>query len=307
MGIIIIFTQLLALLLGRIRQPRVIAEVLGGVLLGPSVMGHIPHFTEHIFPSQSIPLLTLTANIGLVFFLFLVGVELDTRSIRHNARAAFTISAVGLVIPLGLGAAIAVPIYHNFVNDSVNKGDFILFVAVAIGITAFPVLCRILTELRLLDTPVGVTALAAGVGNDVVGWILLALAVALVNNASGLQALWVLLAAAGYVTFLLFPGRWAFRWLAKKTGSFENGRPTTFMMAFTFLLVFASAFFTDVIGIHPIFGASRYQHYLIYHSSRNISHQAASWLASSSHMKEASLSLSLRNWKILFRSFSFPW
>lgn len=244
------------MILGRIRQPRVIAEVIGGVILGPSVMGRIPHFTSTIFPTLSMPIFTLTANIGLVFFLFLVGLELDTTSIRRNARPALAISTVGLVIPLGLGAAIAVPLYDNFAAPSVDRGDFILFVSVAIGITAFPVLCRILTELRLLDTPVGVTALAAGVGNDVVGWILLALAVALVNSSSGLTALWVLLAAAGYVLLLLFPGRWAFAWLARKTGSFEHGRPTTLMMAITLLLVLISAFFTDIIGIHPIFGTS---------------------------------------------------
>ncbi|KAI5120691.1 hypothetical protein M0805_006979 [Coniferiporia weirii] len=253
-AVIVIFTQLLSLLLGRIRQPRVIAEVIGGVLLGPSVMGRIPHFTDSIFPKDSIPLLSLTANIGLVFFLFLVGLEIDTSSVRNNVRPATLISVAGLVLPLGLGAAIAVPLYHAFIEPTVNFGDFILFVAVAIGITAFPVLCRILTELHLLDTPVGVITLAAGVGNDVVGWILLALAVALVNSASGLTALWVLLAATGYVILLLFPGRWALHWLARKTGSLEGGQPSMLMMTVTLLLVLVSAFFTDIIGIHAIFG-----------------------------------------------------
>ena len=85
-GIIVIFTRLLSVPLGYLRQPRVIAEVIGGVLLGPSVFGHIPHFTDRIFPSNSIVLLTLTANIGLVFFLFLVGLEIDTRVIKRNAE-----------------------------------------------------------------------------------------------------------------------------------------------------------------------------------------------------------------------------
>ena len=134
------------------------------------------------------------------------------------------------------------------------KGYFLLFVAVAIGITAFPVLCRILTELRLLDTPVGVVVLSAGVGNDVVGWILLALTVALVNASSGLTALWVLLTGFGFVLFMLFPVKWAFRWLARRTGSLEGGQPSTFMMTITLLMVLVSAFFTDIIGIHAIFG-----------------------------------------------------
>ncbi|TDL29894.1 hypothetical protein BD410DRAFT_780399 [Rickenella mellea] len=253
-GIIIVFTQLLSLLLSRIRQPRVIAEVIGGVILGPTVMGRIPHFTQRIFPSQSIPLLTLTANIGLVFFLFLVGLEIDIRVMKRSARKSSLISVAGLVLPFGLGAAVAVPLYHNFINPTINYGYFILFVAVAIGITAFPVLCRILTELRLLDTTVGVVVLSAGVGNDVVGWILLALSVALVNASTGLTALWVLLTSAAYVIFLLFPVRWGFLWLARKTGSLENGQPTALVMTATLLLVLVSAFFTDIIGVHPIFG-----------------------------------------------------
>lgn len=124
----------------------------------------------------------------------------------------------------------------------------------AIGITAFPVLCRILAELKLLDTTVGVTVLSAGVGNDVVGWILLALTVALVNASSGLTALWVLLTSVGYVLFLLIPVKWAYIWIARRTGSLESGRPTTLMMTITLILVLASAFFTDVIGVHAIFG-----------------------------------------------------
>ena len=253
--IIMGMTQILALVFARIRQPRVIAEIIGGVILGPSVMGHIPHFRNAIFPMASIPLLTLTANIGLVLFLFLVGMEIDTKLLRRNVVTSASISVVGLVIPLGLGAALGVAVYHEFVEDnSVHFGYFLLFVAVAIGITAFPVLCRILTELKLLDTEVGLIVLSAGIGNDVVGWILLALAVALVNAASGLTALWVLLASAGYVIVLLYPGRWALYWLCKRTGSLEQGTPTPFVMTVILLIVFCSAFFTDIIGVHPIFG-----------------------------------------------------
>ncbi|KAF7316449.1 hypothetical protein MIND_00163900 [Mycena indigotica] len=252
--IIISMTQFLSLFLRRIRQPRVIAEVIGGVLLGPSVMGRIPNFSRRIFPPAGMPLLTLTATIGLVLFLFLVGLEIDVRIIRKNARAASFISIAGLAVPLGLGAALGVGVYREFTDPSVNFGYFLLFVAVAIGITAFPVLCRILTELQLLDTTVGTVTLAAGVGNDVVGWVLLALTVALVNASNGLTALYVLLASAGYVIFLLYPVRWAYMWLARRTGSLEQGSPTTSMMTVTLLMVFGSAFFTDIIGVHAIFG-----------------------------------------------------
>ncbi|KAJ3516410.1 hypothetical protein NLJ89_g1139 [Agrocybe chaxingu] len=252
--IIITVTHILSLGLSRLRQPRVIAEVIGGILLGPTVMGRIPHFRETIFPLESIPILTITSNIGLVLFLFLVALEIDTRLLKRNMFASASVSAAGLIFPLGLGAALGVGVYKQFIDDTINFGHFLLFVAVAIGITAFPVLCRILTELKLLDTEVGLVVLSAGIGNDVIGWVLLALTVALVNASSGLTALWVLLASTGYTIALLYPGRWAYRWLARRTGSLEQGCPTPFLMTVTILVVLASAFFTDIIGVHAIFG-----------------------------------------------------
>jgi len=219
-------------------------------------MGRIPNFSRTIFPQESFPLLVLTSNIGITLYLFLIGLEVDIRLMKRNGRPAAFVSILGLVVPLGLGAAIAVPLYHTFIPDTINFGYFILFVAVAVGITAFPVLCRILTELKLLDTVVGVIVLAAGVGNDVVGWILLALTVALVNASGGLTALYVLLVGIGYVIFMLWPVRLAFRFLLKKSGSLATGQPTTLVMTATLLMVFISAFLTDIIGIHPIFGES---------------------------------------------------
>lgn len=159
-----------------------------------------------------------------------------------------------MVLPFGLGAGLSKAIYDEFVNPSTVYTHFLLFVGVSFAITAFPVLARILTELKLLDTTVGVVVLSAGVGNDIVGWVLLALAVALVNASSGLTALWILLVAIGWTLFLLVPVRWAMHWLARKTGSIQNG-PSTLFMTVTVLLMFGSAFFTDIIGVHPIFGA----------------------------------------------------
>jgi len=237
--VIIGMTQLLALILGRIRQPRVIAEVIG--------------FTNTVFPNAFIPILTLTSDIGLILFLFLVGMEIDVRVMRRNAKASIAISVAGLVFPLGLGAALAAPLYNVFIDDSVNFGYFVLFVAVAVGITAFPVLCRILTELKLVDTTVGVVVLAAGVGNDIIGWVLLALTVALVNASKGITALWILLTAVAYVLFLTIPVRWGYRWLARRTSSLETGQPSLLMTTVTIIIVLISAFFTDIIGIHPIF------------------------------------------------------
>jgi Kef-type K+ transport system membrane component KefB len=138
-------TQLLSLGLKKIRQPRVIAEVIGGIFLGassslhaepqisiarfsgPSICGRIPHFSEHIFPEQSISYLSLVANIGLCLFLFLVGLEIDAAVIRKNARLSVTIAFAGMALPFGLGAALSVPIYHQFIDPSIKFTYFMLF------------------------------------------------------------------------------------------------------------------------------------------------------------------------------------
>jgi len=254
-GIIIITTQILSLGLRKLRQPRVIAEVLGGILLGPTAFGAIPGFSQHIFPSQSIPYLSLVANIGLCLFLFLVGLEIDVAIIRRNVRLSVSVAAAGITIPFGFGAALAIPLYHHFIDaEQVSYTHFMLFTGVAYSITAFPVLCRILTELKLLDTTFGIVVLSAGVGNDIIGWTLLALSVALVNAGSGLTALWILLICIGWTFFMLFIVRKVLFWVARSTRSIESG-PTIFFMTVTILILFGSAFFTDVIGVHAIFGA----------------------------------------------------
>jgi Kef-type K+ transport system membrane component KefB len=256
--VIILFCRLLHWPLSKIRQPRVIAEVIGGVLLGPSVMGRIPGFTATIFPAAAQPNLALVANIGLVLFLFIVGLEVDLRYLASNWKIALSVGLAGMALPFGLGCGIAYGLYNQFSDEDgtepVAFGTFMLFVGVAMAITAFPVLCRILTELKLLSTSVGVIVLSAGAGNDVTGWVLLALCVALVNSGSGISALYVLLTALGYTLFLFFAVKPAFTWVLRRTRTFENG-PSQGIIVLTLLIALASSFFTGVIGIHPIFGA----------------------------------------------------
>ncbi|KAM0319986.1 hypothetical protein ACHAO8_000579 [Botrytis cinerea] len=257
-GIIIIFCRLLHYPLSKLRQPRVIAEVIGGIILGPSVMMRIPGFQETIFPVASMPVLNMAANLGLILFLFLVGLEVNMRLFLGNWRVALSVGLAGMILPFGLGCAVAYGLYNEFRNDPgtvhISFPVYMLFVGTALAITAFPVLCRILTELNLLSTPVGVTVLAAGVGNDVTGWILLALCVALVNNGSGLAALWVLLVCVGWCLFLVYAVRPVFRYILRRNGSLENG-PSQGMVALTILIVLTSSWFTAIIGVHAIFGA----------------------------------------------------
>ncbi|KAI8675583.1 Na-H-Exchanger domain-containing protein [Fusarium keratoplasticum] len=256
--IIIVFCRLLHYPLSKFGQPRVIAEVIGGIVLGPSVMMRIPGFKENIFPTESMPVLTNVATLGLLLFLFLVGLEVDTRMFKTNWRVALSVGLASMIIPFGLGVAVAWGLFKEYGNEGHKEdmefGTFALFIGTALAITAFPVLCRILSELQLLSTSVGVTVLAAGIGNDVTGWVLLALSVALVNNANGLTALYVFLTAAAWVLFLVFAVRPAFLWVLRRTDSIQNG-PSQGITTLTLLLVLASSWFTAAIGVHAIFGA----------------------------------------------------
>ncbi|RDW57298.1 hypothetical protein BP5796_12748 [Coleophoma crateriformis] len=257
-SVILIVCRLLHFPLGYLRQPRVVGEVLGGILLGPSVIGRIPGFTDTIFPKASIPNLNNVANLGLILFLFIIGLEVDMRVFFSNWKMALSVAGAGMTLPFALGCAIAHGLYHQFSHEEgtipVAYGTFLLFIGVAMAITAFPVLCRILTELKLLSTPVGMITLAAGVGDDVVGWVLLALCVALVNASNGITALYIILTTIGFALFLLFAIRPAFMWVLRRTHSLQDG-PTQGVMVLTILLCLGSAFFTGAIGVHPIFGA----------------------------------------------------
>lgn len=220
-------------------------------------MMRIPGFQQAIFPSAATPGLTLVANIGLILFLFLVGLEVNVGIFLHNWRVSAAVGFAGMVLPFGLGCAIAWGLYHAFRDDPnivmISFPVYALFIGTAMSITSLTVLVRILYDLKLITTPVGIAVLGAGVGNDVTGWILLALCVALVNNGSGIVALYVLLTAIAWVIFLVYAVRPCFIWMLRRTGSLHNG-PTQSMVAVTLILVLTSAWFTGVIGIHPIFG-----------------------------------------------------
>lgn len=138
-SIILILCRLLQWPLSKLRQPKVIAEVIGGIVLGPSIMGRIPGFTKAIFPTEAMPNLALVANIGLVLFLFLVGLEVDLRFLFSNWKVALSVSALGMILPFGLGVGIAYGLYNQF-NDEPNIapisfGIFALFIGIAMAIT----------------------------------------------------------------------------------------------------------------------------------------------------------------------------
>ncbi|KAJ6992427.1 hypothetical protein NC653_015727 [Populus alba x Populus x berolinensis] len=256
--LILVVSRLLALLLKPLRQPKVIAEIAGGILLGPSAIGRNKEYFNWIFPKWSTPILESVASVGLLFFLFLVGLELDLSSIRRSGKRALGIAVAGISLPFVCGVAVAFVLRKTIEGeDQVGYTQFLVFIGVALSITAFPVLSRILAELKLLTTQVGETAMAAAAFNDVTAWILLALAVALVGNGehkSPLISIWVLISGGAFVAIMLTVIRPAMKWIARRCSSKTNVVDEAYI-CFTLTGVLVSGFITDLIGIHSIFGA----------------------------------------------------
>lgn len=231
-------------------QPAVIGEMVAGIALGPSLLGMVsPAAQAFLFPASSMDFLKLLSQLGVILFMFVVGMELNVRHLRQKADAAVLVSHASIVVPFFLGITFSLLIYPSMAPANISFSAFALFMGVAMSITAFPVLARIVEERGLDKTYLGSTVIACAAVDDVTAWCVLAVVVAVVKaDGLGGAALTILLSALfiGAMLFLLKP--WAERLLG---GRVMSGAASSWVLAFVFL----SALFTEVIGIHALFGA----------------------------------------------------
>lgn len=253
--VIISVSRLVGWLFRKIHQPQVVGEMAAGILLGPSLFGAAaPGAFEFLFPSDSLGFINALSQLGLIVFMFLIGLELDLKVLRGRSSTALVTSPASIILPFGLGILLATLLYPRFGSADVSFLVFALFIGTAMSITAFPVLARILSERKLLRTELGAVAIACAAINDASGWLILAFVLLLARAGESSLPLWgVALGLALYVGIMLFPLRRVMRRVGE---TFERrGEITQDILVLILLFGLASAWMTESLGIHALFGA----------------------------------------------------
>ncbi len=252
--IIIGASRLIGLGFRYLKQPLVIGEIFAGIMLGPSLLGLIsPQASAWLFPAAAIPFLSVLAQVGLIFFMFLIGLELNPKYLKGNGNVALLVSHFSIVVPFSLGSLLSVFLYPLVSSDGVSFTAFTLFMGSAMSITAFPVLARIITEKGLQNTVIGNLALTCAAVDDVTAWCLLAVAIAVASTNSMVAAIPTIFWTALYIGFMLTLGK---KFLGRLDSHYNRTkRLSQSLLALIYMGVLASALITELIGIHLIFGA----------------------------------------------------
>jgi Kef-type K+ transport system membrane component KefB len=251
---VLLATHAMGWLFQRNRQPRVVGEMTAGIVLGPSLLGRFfPGAFGVIFPASSLAPLTVLSQVGLLLFLFVVGLEVDLKRILRQGPAVILISNVSVLLPLVLGVTLARALYPQFAGERVPFLPFALFMGTAMSVTAFPVLARILKEQRLLGTGLGTVAISCAAIDDISAWLLLAILTAMVRSGQsrrhwGMTLLWLAL----FVVAMLLPVRRAAAFL--ESWYRKSGASVEFISALILFMLIAS-WTTERLGVHALFGA----------------------------------------------------
>ena len=252
--VIIGFARFFGFLFRKIGQPAVIGEIVAGIVLGPSIIGaFFPEVNHFLFPATSLGSLNFISQIGLILFMFIIGMELDLKAIGKQAYGAVIISHASIIIPYTLGMGLAYFLYNQYAPDGISFLSFALFMGIAMSITAFPVLARILQEKGLTRSRLGAMALTCAAADDLTAWCILAAVIALVKSGSSLSVLYTIGFSIAYVLLMLK----VLHPMLEKLGHIYTSRKKmqTPIIALLFMILIVSAYITSIIGIHALFGA----------------------------------------------------
>lgn len=237
-----------------LKQPPVIGEITAGLMLGPSLLGRLaPNAQAFLLPPDAVPFIQILAQLGVILFMFLVGLELDLSLLRRQARSTLIISQASIALPFALGAGLGILLHTRYAPPGVSYPIFMLFLGVSLSITAFPVLARILTDQGVHRTSLGVTALACAAVDDATAWVLLAVASGLAA-AQDTGLMWLVMGFAIYLGLMILIIKPLLAAWAQRRNN-ENSPLTASSLSIVFVGLLVSAFMTEKLGIHALFGA----------------------------------------------------
>jgi Kef-type K+ transport system membrane component KefB len=251
---ILIVSRIFSYVFAWFGQPTVIGEILAGIVLGPSLFGHFfPNAFNFLFAANSLGNIYILSQIGLILFMFTIGMELNLRVLKGKMSETYVISHSGIILPFFLGIVLAYFIYREFATGHANFLSFALFIGTSMSVTAFPVLARIIQEKGKTKTNLGTISLASAAIDDVTAWCLLAAVIAIAKTGSLSGSLYTIGLSIVYIAIMLF----VVRPFMKRLGDVYRTREVVnkSVIAFIFLILLCSAFVTQLIGIHPLFGA----------------------------------------------------